>query len=148
MLSFRHDGRDVELRCDFIAGCDGFHGVSREAIPRSELTEYHREYPFGWLGILAAVAPSADEVTYTYTDRGFALMSLRSPQLSRLYLQVDPDDDIAELARPAHLGRAAHPAGDRLRLAPGRRTDPGEGHHGDAQLRGGADALWPLVPRR
>jgi len=94
-LSFRHDGRDVELRCDFIAGCDGFHGVSREAMPKSELTEYHREYPFGWLGILAAVAPSADEVTYTYTDRGFALMSLRSPQLSRLYLQVDPDDDIA-----------------------------------------------------
>ncbi|HEX7106722.1 MAG TPA: 4-hydroxybenzoate 3-monooxygenase [Acidothermaceae bacterium] len=94
-LSFRHDGRDVELRCDFIAGCDGFHGVSREAIPKGEFTEYHREYPFGWLGILAAVAPSADEVTYTYTDRGFALMSLRSPQLSRLYLQVDPDDDVA-----------------------------------------------------
>jgi p-hydroxybenzoate 3-monooxygenase len=94
-LSFRHDGRDVDLRCDFIAGCDGFHGVSRDAIPRSELTEYHREYPFGWLGILAAVEPSADEVTYTYTDRGFALMSLRSPTLSRLYLQVDPDDDIA-----------------------------------------------------
>ena len=95
VVSFRHDGEDVELHCDFVAGCDGFHGGSRDAIPRSELTEYHREYPFGWLGILAAVAPSADEVTYTYTDRGFALMSLRSPQISRLYLQVDPDDDIA-----------------------------------------------------
>jgi p-hydroxybenzoate 3-monooxygenase len=95
VVSFRHDGEDVELHCDFVAGCDGFHGVSRDAIPKSELTEYHREYPFGWLGILAAVAPSADEVTYTYTDRGFALMSLRSPQISRLYLQVDPDDDIA-----------------------------------------------------
>ncbi|HET9186333.1 MAG TPA: 4-hydroxybenzoate 3-monooxygenase [Acidothermaceae bacterium] len=95
VISFRHDGEDVELHCDFVAGCDGFHGVSRDAIPKSELTEYHREYPFGWLGILAAVAPSADEVTYTYTDRGFALMSLRSPQISRLYLQVDPDDDIA-----------------------------------------------------
>ena len=95
VVSFRHGGEDVELHCDFVAGCDGFHGVSRDAIPKSELTEYHREYPFGWLGILAAVAPSADEVTYTYTDRGFALMSLRSPQISRLYLQVDPDDDIA-----------------------------------------------------
>ena len=94
VLNFRHDGQDVELRCDFVAGCDGFHGVSREAVPHGELTEYHREYPFGWLGILAAVAPSADEVTYTYTDRGFALMSLRSPLLSRLYLQVDPKDDI------------------------------------------------------
>ena len=95
VVSFRHRGEDVELHCDFVAGCDGFHGVSRDTIPKSELTEYHREYPFGWLGILAAVAPSADEVTYTYTDRGFALMSLRSPQISRLYLQVDPDDDIA-----------------------------------------------------
>jgi p-hydroxybenzoate 3-monooxygenase len=94
-LTFRHDGKDVELRCDVIAGCDGFHGVCRDSIPQGSLTTYQRDYPFGWLGILAAVAPSSDELVYTYTDRGFALLSMRSPDVSRLYLQVAPDEDIA-----------------------------------------------------
>ena len=83
------------MHCDVIAGCDGFHGVCRDSIPQGSLTTYQRDYPFGWLGILAAVAPSSDELVYTYTDRGFALLSMRSPEISRLYLQVAPDEDIA-----------------------------------------------------
>jgi p-hydroxybenzoate 3-monooxygenase len=79
-----------------VAGCDGFHGVSRESIPAEALRTYHHEYPFAWLGILAAVAPSTDELIYASHERGFALHSLRSPQLSRLYLQVEPGTDLAE----------------------------------------------------
>jgi p-hydroxybenzoate 3-monooxygenase len=90
---FRQDGTEMELACDFIAGCDGFHGVSRPSVPEGALRAYDHEYPFAWLGILAAVAPSVEEVTYAYHDRGFALHSLRSPEISRLYLQVEPDED-------------------------------------------------------
>jgi p-hydroxybenzoate 3-monooxygenase len=95
VVRFRHQGVEQELQCDVIAGCDGFHGVCRPSIPAGELTFFEREYRFGWLGILAAVAPSSDELIYAYHDRGFALHSLRSPELSRLYVQCDPDDDIA-----------------------------------------------------
>jgi p-hydroxybenzoate 3-monooxygenase len=94
-LRFLHDGDEHEVVCDFIAGCDGFHGVSKTAIPATIRREYHREYPFSWLGILATVPPSTDELIYAWHERGFALHSLRSPELSRLYLQVDPSDDIA-----------------------------------------------------
>ena len=93
-VTYTHDGDRRELRCRAIAGCDGFHGVCREAIPGGVLTERTREYPFGWLGILAEVAPSTHELIYAHHERGFALHSLRSPQLSRLYVQVDPHDDI------------------------------------------------------
>jgi p-hydroxybenzoate 3-monooxygenase len=89
------DGRSQQLDCDVVAGCDGFHGICRPAIDPQRLRISQREYPFGWLGILAAVAPSTDELIYAYHERGFAMHSLRSPQLSRLYLQVDPGDDIA-----------------------------------------------------
>ena len=95
-VGFTHDGARHELECDVIAGCDGFHGVCRPAIPAGVLRTYEREYPYGWLGILAAVAPSNDELVYAHHERGFALSSLRSPQLSRLYLQCSPDEDIAE----------------------------------------------------
>ena len=88
--------RDTELECDGIAGCDGFHGVCRDAIPARVLSAFEREYPFGWLGILAQVAPSMDELVYTHHERGFALLSLRSPELSRYYLQVAHDEDVAE----------------------------------------------------
>lgn len=96
VLNYRKDGRDHELTCDFIAGCDGFHGVSRDSIPPGVLRTYHHVYPFGWLGILAAVAPSTEELIYAYHDRGFALHSLRSPEISRLYIQVEPDENIDE----------------------------------------------------
>jgi len=89
----RHAGG--ELECDVIAGCDGFHGVCRGSIPDGVLRTFEREYPFGWLGILAQVAPSMDELVYAHHERGFALLSLRSPQLSRYYVQVAHDEDVA-----------------------------------------------------
>ena len=79
------------LECDFIAGCDGFHGVSRRSIPEGALTVYDRTYPFAWLGILAKVKPSTEELIYAYNDEGFALHSMRGPEISRFYLQVPPD---------------------------------------------------------
>jgi p-hydroxybenzoate 3-monooxygenase len=85
-----------ELHCDVVAGCDGFHGVSRAAVPAGALRPFERNYPFAWLGVLAAVAPSTDELIYAFHERGFALHSLRSPTLTRLYLQVDPREDIAD----------------------------------------------------
>jgi p-hydroxybenzoate 3-monooxygenase len=85
---------DTELRCDFIGGCDGFHGVCRPSIPAGAIEEHEREYPFGWLGILAEVAPSTEELIYARHERGFALHSMRTPRLSRFYLQCEPDDDI------------------------------------------------------
>ena len=94
MLRFRHDGVDHEVRCDFIAGCDGFHGICRPSIPPDVLTVYERAYPFGWLGVLAEAAPSSDELVYTYHERGFALFSMRSPKITRLYFQVPPDESI------------------------------------------------------
>jgi p-hydroxybenzoate 3-monooxygenase len=96
VVRFRHEGAEQELRCAFVAGCDGFHGVSREAIPQGALSIYEREYPFAWLGILAEVAPSSEELIYCHHERGFALHSMRSPRLTRLYLQCAPDEDIDE----------------------------------------------------
>jgi p-hydroxybenzoate 3-monooxygenase len=95
-IRFTHEGAAQEVECDVIAGCDGFHGVCRPAIPAGVLRTYEREYPYGWLGILAAVAPSNDELIYSNHERGFALLSLRSHQLSRLYVQCRPDEDLAE----------------------------------------------------
>jgi p-hydroxybenzoate 3-monooxygenase len=95
-IEFVHDGSAQTIECDFVAGCDGFHGVTRGSVPEGVLTEHEHVYPFAWLGILARVPPSTDELIYCNHERGFALHSLRSPELSRLYLQVDPDDDIAE----------------------------------------------------
>jgi p-hydroxybenzoate 3-monooxygenase len=94
-LSFTHDGGRQELECDVIAGCDGFHGVCRPSIPAGVLTEFSREYPFGWLGILAAVPPSIDEVCYCAHERGFALLSLRTRELSRYYIQCAPEEDLS-----------------------------------------------------
>jgi p-hydroxybenzoate 3-monooxygenase len=89
------DGEPHEVRCDVIAGCDGFHGVSRPAVPAGLLTVHERGYPYAWLGIIADVPPSTDELIYAHHPEGFALHSVRTPEVSRLYLQVDPDDDMA-----------------------------------------------------
>lgn len=94
VIRYRHAGEDVQLKCDFIAGCDGFHGICRPAIPADKLTVYERVYPFAWLGILAHAAPSSDELVYARHDDGFALFSMRSPSVTRLYLQCDPDERI------------------------------------------------------
>jgi p-hydroxybenzoate 3-monooxygenase len=89
-------GQRHDATCDFVAGCDGFHGISRPAIPASVAHTCERVYPFAWLGILADAAPSSDELVYSLHDRGFALFSMRSPSVTRLYLQVAPDDDITQ----------------------------------------------------
>jgi p-hydroxybenzoate 3-monooxygenase len=93
-IRFRAGGESRELTCDFIAGCDGFHGVCRPSIPAGALTIYERIYPFAWLGILAEAPPSSEELVYAYHQRGFALLSMRSPEISRLYIQCAPDEDI------------------------------------------------------
>ena len=98
LVRYLHAGRDEELECDVIAGCDGFHGICRPSVPKDLLSEFSREYAFGWLGILAAVAPSSDELVYAHHERGFALLSLRSTDLSRLYIQCRPDEDLARVA--------------------------------------------------
>ncbi len=95
-IRFSHEGAAHVLECDVVAGCDGFHGVCRPSIPAGVLSEFSREYPFGWLGVLAAVPPSSDELVYSHHERGFALLSLRNPELSRLYVQCRPDEDLAE----------------------------------------------------
>src|ERR1700686_2157730 len=93
-IRFRAAGEVEEIRCDYIAGCDGFHGICRPSIPAGVLTEFEREYPFGWLGILAQAPPSSDELVYTYHELGFALLTMRTREISRLYLQVPFDKDI------------------------------------------------------
>ena len=93
-ITFNHDGKAQEIECDFIGGCDGFHGVCRPSIPAGVLTAYDREYPFGWLGILARAKPVADELIYAYHPRGFALFSMRAPTIVRYYLQCEPDENI------------------------------------------------------
>jgi p-hydroxybenzoate 3-monooxygenase len=93
VIRYRREGEDVALSCDVIAGCDGFHGISRTYLP-GEARVFERAYPFAWLGILARVPPSVDELVYAFHHRGFAMHSLRSPEISRLYLQVRPDEDL------------------------------------------------------
>jgi p-hydroxybenzoate 3-monooxygenase len=95
LVRFTHEGDEVELECDVIAGCDGFHGVCRDAIADA-LTVYERVYPFAWLGILARTRPSSEELIYSNHERGFALHSMRSPEVTRSYLQCAPDEDIDE----------------------------------------------------
>src|SRR5690242_16326206 len=92
-IRFHAAGQAEEFQCDFIAGCDGFHGICRPSIPAGVLTEFERLYPFGWLGILAKAPPSSDELVYNYSNRGFALLTMRTREVSRLYLQVPFDED-------------------------------------------------------
>jgi p-hydroxybenzoate 3-monooxygenase len=97
-IRFTYEGAPQELECDAIAGCDGYHGVCRPSIPDGVLSTFERDYPFGWLGILAAVGPSNDELVYAHHERGFALLSMRTPELSRLYVQCRPDEDADDWA--------------------------------------------------
>jgi p-hydroxybenzoate 3-monooxygenase len=95
-IHFTSNGKPQDLHCDYIAGCDGFHGICRQSVPASILTTYERAYPFAWLGILAEAPPSQQELVYMHHDRGFALFSMRSPQITRLYLQCHPEEDLAK----------------------------------------------------
>ncbi|SLN26666.1 p-hydroxybenzoate hydroxylase [Roseivivax jejudonensis] len=92
-VTYRKDGKTRRIDCDWIAGCDGYHGVSRQTIPESARQEFERVYPFGWLGILSETAPAADELIYANHPRGFALASMRNARLSRYYIQVPVDED-------------------------------------------------------
>lgn len=93
-IAFTHEGTGHELHCDFIAGCDGFHGIARPTIPAALRQDFTRTYPLGWFGILVEAPPSTDELIYACHDRGFALVSTRSPTLQRIYLQCDPKDRV------------------------------------------------------
>ena len=92
-IHYTYEGRERSFTCDYVVGCDGYHGVTRAAIPESALNTYERVYPFSWFGILADVPPSNDELIYAHSPRGFALLSMRSPTVSRLYLQVPNGTD-------------------------------------------------------
>jgi p-hydroxybenzoate 3-monooxygenase len=92
VIRYTSDGEAHEIACDFIAGCDGFHGICRPSIRAGVLSTFERVYPFAWLGILAKAPPSSEELVYANHERGFALLSMRSPEIGRLYLQVDPDE--------------------------------------------------------
>jgi p-hydroxybenzoate 3-monooxygenase len=94
-IRYRQNGVEHDITCDIIAGCDGFHGVCRPSIPDNILQTFERDYPFGWLGVLAEAPPSTEENVYVSHERGFALLAMRSPTLSRLYLQCAPDEDLA-----------------------------------------------------
>jgi p-hydroxybenzoate 3-monooxygenase len=95
-VRFTQNGKEYELTCDLLAGCDGFHGVCRSSIPRDRSTVYERVFPFAWLGILAAAPPSSEELMYCYHERGFSLHSMRTPEIVRLYLQCAPDEDLEQ----------------------------------------------------
>jgi len=97
------DGHSGEIHCNYIAGCDGFHGICRSAFPEGVLSIFERCYPFAWLGILAEAAPSQEELVYMHHPRGFALYSMRSPKVTRLYLQCKPDEDLDGTANTLDL---------------------------------------------
>jgi p-hydroxybenzoate 3-monooxygenase len=120
-VSYIHQGRRGEVRCDFIAGCDGFHGVSRQSIPREVTRVHERVYPFGWLGILADVPPVAEELIYANHHRGFALCSMRSKTRSRYYVQCPLEDRVADWSDDRFWDelRARLPAGHAERLVTG-----------------------------
>jgi len=95
VIRYEYHGSVERLECDFVAGCDGSHGESPKSIPKTVMSLHQHQFPFAWLGVLAQVPPSTDELIYSFHERGFALHSLRSPEISRLYLQVEPTEDIA-----------------------------------------------------
>ena len=111
-VRYTHKGRSFEMTCDFVAGCDGFHGVSRKMIPQDVRREFERVYPFGWLGILADVPPVADELIYASGERGFALCSMRSGTRSRYYIQCSTDEKPADWSDDAFWDELA------LRIGP------------------------------
>jgi p-hydroxybenzoate 3-monooxygenase len=125
-VTFADASGEQELQCDFIAGCDGFHGVCRPSIPADVLTIHEIEYPFGWLGILAEAAPATDELIYAWHEHGFALYSMRSPRVSRLYLQVPLDEQLQDWSDErvwAELG--VRMASEGWRVNEGRVVDKG-----------------------
>jgi len=127
IIRYKKNGESHEIACDFIAGCDGFHGVCRPSIPAGVLTEFERVYPYGWLGILSESPPPSHELIYSYNDRGFGLYSMRAPNITRAYLQCDPDEDVKTWSDEeiwAELKRRLGPEGDSI-LKTGRVFEKG-----------------------
>jgi p-hydroxybenzoate 3-monooxygenase len=127
IIRFKKNGESHEIACDFIAGCDGFHGVCRPSVPKGVLTEFERVYPFGWLGILAESPPVNHELIYNNHDRGFSLYAMRAPTITRAYLQCDPDEDAKNWSDEeiwAELKRRLGPEGE-TRLKTGRIIEKG-----------------------
>jgi p-hydroxybenzoate 3-monooxygenase len=126
-IRFKKNGEPHEIACDFIAGCDGFHGICRPSVPKGVLTEFERVYPFGWLGILAESPPVNHELIYNHHDRGFSLYAMRAPMITRAYLQCDPDEDAKNWSDEdiwAELKRRLGPEGE-TRLKTGRIIEKG-----------------------
>lgn len=124
-VTYRNCGSEHSIECDFIAGCDGFHGVSRASIPQSALTSYERTYPFGWVGMMVDQPPISDELIYVNHERGFALCSMRSRARSRLYLQCNLEDRVEDWSDQRfyeELSRRLDPA-TAARLQPGRSIE-------------------------
>ena len=121
-VTYRRDGQEHRIACDFVAGCDGFHGVSRQAIPASVRREFERVYPFGWLGVLSRTAPVEDELIYANHERGFALCSMRNARLARYYVQVPLSDKVEDWSDDAFWAelkrRIPAEAADRLETGP------------------------------
>ncbi|MCR9150162.1 MAG: 4-hydroxybenzoate 3-monooxygenase [Rhodobacteraceae bacterium] len=121
-VTYRRDGQEHRIACDFVAGCDGFHGVSRQAIPASVRREFERVYPFGWLGVLSRTAPVEDELIYANHERGFALCSMRNARLARYYVQVPLSDKVEDWSDDAFWTelkrRIPAEAADRLETGP------------------------------
>jgi p-hydroxybenzoate 3-monooxygenase len=127
IIRFKKNGEPHEIACDFIAGCDGFHGICRPSVPEGVLTEFERIYPFGWLGILAESKPVNHELIYNHHDRGFSLYAMRAPMITRAYLQCDPDEDAKKWSDEeiwAELKRRLGPEGE-TRLQTGRIIEKG-----------------------
>ncbi len=146
-VTFRHSGEAMQLSCDFIAGCDGFHGVSRTAIPHAVLHEFEKIYPFGWLGILSQTPPLPD-ITYANHPRGFALASARSPMLSRYYIQVPLDTRIQDWPDDRFWSELKARLSARAGRGHRHRAFDREIDRTAAQLRGGTDAPRSPVPGR
>ena len=124
-IRFKHGGRQQEMTCDFIAGCDGFHGICRPSIPDGVVSIFERDYPFGWLGILSDSPPPDHELVYSYSDRGFALYTMRSPTLARLYLQCGHDADIENWPDSRIWDELHKRLGDARKLVEGRMLQKG-----------------------
>ena len=142
------DGIEHELACDFIAGCDGYHGVSRASVPAGSIRTFERVYPFGWLGILVDRPPVAEELIYAHHERGFALCSMRSPTRSRYYVQVPTDEKVEEWSDDRFWDELRRRVDDETAATSGHRAFHREIHCAFEKLRRRASALRPPFPCR
>ena len=137
-----------EIACDFIAGCDGFHGVAAQSVPASAMQTFERVYPFGWLGVLSDTPPVSHELIYANHERGFALCSMRSPTRSRYYVQCALDEQVEDWSDDRFWDELRRRLDAEAADSAGHRPLDRKEHRAAAQLRRRADALRPAVPGR